>query len=330
VDAAAPSAPAPLVGLEPPSGLQHRLVHGDQEAVITEVGATLRAYTVGGRPAILGFDVTEHAPYARGQLLLPWPGRVGDGRYRWQGVDHQLPLDDEADLNNAIHGLTRWANWTAEAPATDRVVMRHRLHSSPGYPFCLDLMVVFALDDRGLGVTLSGTNLSGVPAPFGAGAHPYLTLGSELVDGWRLTLPADTMLRTDSRLLPTGREPVSGTEFDFREPRVIGHTQLDNAFTGLARDPDGLARVSLEAPGGRRLVIWTDRAYPWLVLFSGDQLSPGDRGDRLSPADRRRGLAVEPMTCPPDALRSGVDLIALQPGETATACWGIDVTGFRG
>ena len=320
MDADASPAQLPPAGAVPSSGLQHLLVHGDQEAVVTEVGATLRAYTVGGRPAILGFDVTEHATYARGQMLLPWPGRVGNGRYRWQGVDHQLPLD-EAELTNAIHGLVRWANWTAEASAADRVVMRYRLHPRDGYPFCLDLTATFALDDSGLRVTLSGTNLSGVPAPFGAGSHPYLAVGSEVIDGWRLTVPAETRLRTDSRMLPTGREPVAGTEFDFREPRVIGPTQLNTAYTDLVRDPDGLARVALEAQDGRRLVLWTEPSCPWLLLFSGDPLVP---------AERRRGLAVEPMTCPPDALRSGEDLIALQPGATTTARWGIDVTGFRG
>jgi aldose 1-epimerase len=313
VDAGARFAP------EPPSGQQHRLVHGDQEAVVTEVGATLRSYTVGGRPAILGFDVTEWATHARGQTLVPWPGRVGNGRYRWEGVDHQLPVD-EAELTNAIHGLVRWANWSAEAPAADHLVMRYRLHPRDGYPFCLDLVATFQLADAGLRATLSGTNLSGVPAPFGAGSHPYLALSDELLDGWRLTVPAETRLRTDSRMLPTGRAPVEGSEFDFREPRVIGPTQLDTAYTDLLRDPDGLARVSLEGPDGRRLVLWADGACPWLVIFSGDPLPPGDR---------RHGLAVEPMTCPPDALRSGEDLIVLQPGDTATASWGIDVTGFR-
>jgi aldose 1-epimerase len=305
--------------VEPPSGLQHRLVHGDQEAVVTEVGATLRAYTVAGRSAILGFDVTKHATHARGQTLMPWPGRVGNGRYRWEGVDHQLPLDEE-EFTNAIHGLARWSNWTADRPSPDRVVMRYHLHPRDGYPFCLDLTADFALDDGGLRVTMSGTNLSGVPAPFGAGAHPYLAVDAEKIDGWRLTVPAETRLRTDSRMLPTGRATVAGTEFDFREPRLIGPTQLDTAYTDLLRDPDGLLRVRLEAPDGRRLVLWTDRACPWLVLFSADPLPS---------ADRRRGIAVEPMTCPPDAFRSGEDLIVLQPGQTATMSWGIDVTGFR-
>jgi aldose 1-epimerase len=143
---------------------------------------------------------------------------------------------------------------------------------------------------------------------------------AEKIDGWRLTVPAETRLRTDSRMLPTGRATVAGTEFDFREPRLIGPTQLDTAYTDLLRDPDGLLRVRLEAPDGRRLVLWTDRACPWLVLFSADPLPS---------ADRRRGIAVEPMTCPPDAFRSGEDLIVLQPGQTATMSWGIDVTGFR-
>ena len=71
MDAATRSTQLPSAGVEPPSGLQHRLVHGDQEAVVAEVGATLRAYTVSGRPAILGFDVTEPATNAQGQTRVP-------------------------------------------------------------------------------------------------------------------------------------------------------------------------------------------------------------------------------------------------------------------
>jgi aldose 1-epimerase len=46
-------------------------------------------------------------------------------------------------------------------------------------------------------------------------------------------------------------------------------------------------------------------------------------GDRPEPADHRRGLAVEPMTCPPDAFTSGVDLVHLGPGESHEASWSI-------
>ena len=287
--------------------------------MVTEVGATLRTYLVGGRPAILGFDEAQLASHSRGQILMPWPGRVGDGRYRWGESDHQLPLD-EPGLGNAIHGLVRWVNWVSEAHSDGRLVMRHRLHARDGYPFCLDLVVTFGLEETGLEATFQATNVGDGPAPFGAGAHPYLTVGAGAVDGWMLRLPAETALSTDRRMLPGERAPVQGTELDFRVARPIGQTRLDTAFTDLVRDPDGCVRVTLEFPEGRRLVLWADRGFPWLLLFSADALAAGER---------RRGLAVEPMTCPPDALRSGEDVISLQPGETTTASWGIDVTGFR-
>jgi aldose 1-epimerase len=305
--------------LEPMTGLQHRLVHGDQELVVTEVGATLRAYGVGGRPAMLGFDEDQISTHARGQLLVPWPGRVGDGRYRWGEEDHQLPLDEPA-LGNAIHGLVRWVNWEGTVHSDGLLVMHHRLHPRDGYPFCLDLVATFELGDAGLEVSQAATNLGDRPAPYGAGAHPYLTVATGAVDDWTLRLPAETVLRTDRRMLPSAREPVRGSEFDFRMARPIGATRLDTPFTDLVRDPDGRVRVSVESAEGRRLVLWADRAFPWLLVFTGDWMQP---------AERRRGLAVEPMTCPPDALRSGEGVITLEPGETTTGRWGIDVSGFR-
>jgi aldose 1-epimerase len=308
-------------GTRAPSGEQFRLVHGDQEVVVTEVGATVRSYTVGGVPAIRGFGESECSTHARGQMLLPWPGRIGDGHYRWDGVDRQLPID-EVELGNAIHGLARWGNWMADARSSaDRLVMRHRLHARDGYPFCLDLAASFELGVRGLRVVLSATNVGAGRAPFGAGAHPYLTAGPPLIDACLLRVPAATMLRTDARMLPLGRVAVDGTEFDFREPRPIGPTELNTAYTDLERDAGGTARLSLESPEGRRLVFWAGGAFRWVMLFS---------GDALLPAERRSGLAIEPMTCPPDAFRSGEDLIVLAPGDSTSADWGIEVAAFRG
>jgi aldose 1-epimerase len=304
---------------EPPSGRQLHLASGDQQAVVTEVGATLRSYTVGDEPVLDGFAELEVCSMARGQLLIPWPNRLGDGRYSFGGTDHQLPLD-EPELGNALHGLVRWANWAAEPHSASRLTMRHRLHPRPGYPFCLELTAEYQLESTGLTVSLAAINLGDAPAPFGAGAHPYLRVGTPLIDTCTLRIPASTALHTDSRFLPAGRALVAGSDRDFREPRLIGAIRIDASYTGLIRDPDGLARVTLEAPDGRRLTLWADEYFRWLQLFGGDPLPPGER---------RRGLAVEPMTCPPDAFRSGEDLIVLEPGETSGGRWGIDVTGFR-
>lgn len=303
-----------------PSGSQHHLESGDQQVTITEVGATLRRYTVGGVPVLDGFDEDEVAAEARGQLLLPWPNRVEDGRYTFEGRDHQLALD-EPELGHAIHGLVRWRNWVAQERSASRLSMRYRLHPAPGYPFCLDLGVEYALGPRGLAVTIAATNAGAGPAPFGAGAHPYLTVGAPRIDTCRLQIPGATILMANSRLLPAARVQVAGTPFDFREERPVGDLRLNTAYTDLRRDPDGMVRAVLSAAdGSRRVAVWADRAFAWFMVFSGDSLEPGER---------RRSLAVEPMTCPPNALRTGEDLLVLDPGQTVAAHWGIDVTGLR-
>lgn len=256
----------------------------------------------------------------RGQHLLPWPNRIGDGSYRFDGEEYQLALS-EPPRSNAIHGLVRWLNWDAEIRSENQLTMRHRLHPQTGYPFSLDLAIDYVLDERGLSVTTSALNIGVSTAPYGAGAHPYLSAGTATIDPCSVVVPAATRMLADDRMLPRGRAPVGGTEFDFRKPRPLGHTQLDTAFTALIRDDDGCARVVLESPAAVRLVLWLDAAYPWLMVFTGDGLE--------DPQRRRRGLAVEPMTCPPDAFRSREDVIQLRPGESSTARWGLDVSSFR-
>ena len=128
------------------------------------------------------------------------------------------------------------------------------------------------------------------------------------------------MLRTDPRGIPTGSAPVEGTEFDFRQTRPIGTTKLDNSYTDLERDADSLARVELRDPDqGTMLSLWLDESYPYVELFTGDPL----------PSVKRRSLAVEPMTCPPNAFRTGKSVLVLEPGQEATGVWGIS-TDQRG
>jgi aldose 1-epimerase len=220
----------------------------------------------------------------------------------------------EPALGNAIHGLVRWSAWTAAERGPDRVAMKHVLHPQPGYPFSLGLSVEYSLSDAGLKVRTTATNLGKDPCPFGSGAHPYLTLRTGSIDPLTLRIPARTVLRSNERALPIGRDAVAGTPYDFRQPRPVGHTKLDHAFTDLDRDQDGLARVELRDPDrGVDVSLWVDRSYSYLMVFTGDS----------APSINRRSLAVEPMTCPPNAFRSGEALIRLEPGAAFTGTWGI-------
>jgi aldose 1-epimerase len=298
---------------EPPSGRQFEIVKGPQQAVVTEVGATLRRYRAGGLEALDGFETYEICSAGRGQPLLPWPNRIRDGRYTFAGEDHQLPIN-EVERGNAIHGLTRWEAWQSEEHTDERLLMRHRLHPQPGYPFDLDLTIEYTLSEDGLSVTMTAVNLGAGPCPFGAGAHPYLRVGGEVIDSATLQLPAETRLESDERAIPVGRSRVEGTEFDFLTAREIGDTALDTGYADLRRDPDGRARAILSALGGPSLTLWVDETYPYLMVFTGDPLEP---------QRRRRGLAIEPMTCPPNAFQSGEALLVLQPGERFMGSWGI-------
>src|ERR1700690_2158410 len=123
-----------------PSGEQFELIFGEQQAVVTEVGATLRSYSVGRRPVLDGFELGARADGGRGQPLIPWPNRLRDGRYEWDGETLQLPISD-VSAGNAIHGLVRWRNWQVLAWQPDRLVFGLRLFPTPGYPFTLGLTI---------------------------------------------------------------------------------------------------------------------------------------------------------------------------------------------
>jgi aldose 1-epimerase len=294
------------------SGDEIELIAFDQRAMLDEVGGGIRSYVARGRELLDGYQAGERSPSGRGQVLIPWPNRLEDGSYEFDGRSHQLPLN-EPERRNAIHGLVRWDEWTVGEREPQRVVMKHALQPQPGYPFSLALTVEYALSTSGLSVRTTATNVGEHACPYGSGAHPYLTVGTETVDAVILRVPGRTVLHSNERGLPVDAVPVEETEYDFRRPRPIGSTKLDHAFTDLKRDQDGRARVELAGQPGMGLTLWVDEAYGYLMLFSGDPLPDVDR----------RSLAVEPMTCPPNAFRTGEAVARLEPGASFTSAWGI-------
>jgi aldose 1-epimerase len=299
------------------SGDQFEIAAGDYRAVVTECGGGLRVLEHRGRALVDGFDETEMCRAARGQLLMPWPNRIGDGAYSFDGRDLQLALS-EPDRRNASHGLVRWAAWSPEEHTATSISLGYRLMAQTGYPWTLDLHVLYDLSADGLTVTQTATNPGTRPAPYASGAHPYLCPGPGPVDGWELTVPASERLLSDERQLPVGVEDVTGTPYDFRVTRPVRGIVLDHAFGDLARDEDGVATAVVRDPrSGRGVALWVDEHHRWLMVFSAD-----DGWDIP-----RQALAVEPMTAPPDAFRSGEDLLVLAPagesGDEVSVSWGI-------
>ncbi len=297
-----------------PSGTPFELRRGTMIVALTEVGAGLRTFTADGRPLIDGYSSAEHCTDARGQSLIPWPNRIRSGQYRWNGVDYQLELTEPA-AGNAIHGLTRWESWDVVERDDEHAIFQYILSPRQGWPWVLECRIEYVLDDTGLTVRTSATNLSAEACPYGTGAHPYLTAETPTINEVQVTVPAGTYLPVDDVGIPTGRASVEGTAYDFRSRTTLGDRQVDVAFTDLLRDSDGLARVRLSAPNGDAVSLWSNEAYPFMQVFTGDTIPEPNR--------RRTGLAVEPMTCAPDAFNSGDGLITLEPGQTHSAEWGI-------
>jgi len=296
------------------SGEQVVLADGDLSAVITEVGATLRSFRVHGEPVIWEFAETEMATGGQGQVLAPWPNRLEDGAYRFEQAVGRAALD-EPQRSNAIHGLVRWLPWTVGERSSARAVLSCVIHPQPAYPFRVRLELEYSLADDGLEVTCRASNTGPGAAPFGVGFHPYLLGGPDGIDDAEIRLVADRRLLLDGRGLPIGDEAVAGSPHDLQSRRLSG-LELDDCYTGLDVGTDGRWHAYLDSPR-RRSELWADTAFAYAMCYTGDSLA--------EPADRRKAIAIEPMTCPPNAFRTGEGLIKLEPGEQWQTSWGIGV-----
>lgn len=296
----------------PLTGREVRLRSGPYAASVITLGASLRVLEHDGRPLVVPFATDAMRPVFRGALLAPWPNRVVDGRYTFDGAEQQLPLT-EPDRGHALHGLLGWADWQVGAVAEDAITLTAELAPSAGYPHRLVVECAYSLAGDGLTTTVTARTLHD-RAPYGVSAHPYLTAGGAALDETVLTLPADRFVATSGdRLLPAGERDVADAPWpDFREPTVIGSSRVDHAFTDLRRGEDGQARVRLEAPDGFTVEMTWGPELAWVQVHT---------ADRPEPELDRAGLAVEPMTCPPDAFNSGEGVVVLEPGRPHTASW---------
>jgi aldose 1-epimerase len=301
----------------PPTGRQYELIDGTQRAVVVELGAGLREYGTEAGAILDGYAVDEQPDGGRGQLLVPWPNRVADASYHFGGRELRLPVN-EPRTGSAIHGLVRDLPWRHVDSSATAVTLALDLPPRDGYPFTLGLTATYALNAGGLTVDVIALNAGEQPCPYGAGAHPYVRLATGgSIDDALLRIPAGATLEADDRGIPTGVElPVEETSFDFRTARAVGPLKLDTAFARLEPEEDGFIRIALTAPdGGGGAVVWMDTSHGYVMIYSGDTLPDIAR--------RRRGVAIEPMTCAPDAFNSGAGVVVLQPGEQHRSTWGI-------
>ncbi|MCT9821342.1 aldose 1-epimerase family protein [Microbacterium sp. W1N] len=314
-----------MAAVAPASGTQYTIAEGPYRAEIASVGASLRTLTHDGRDLVLGFDADEVRPGFRGTTLAPWPNRIVDGVYTFDGVEYETARTDAGGRANALHGLASWLDFDVVAHDGSSVTLAAIVVPRTGYPWRIRVETTYALGADGLTQTVVQANESADAAPLGTGPHPYLVAGPGALDTWTFELPAAQVLEvTDGQMVPVALRSVTddAERFDRRAPRVLGGVQIDHAFTGLERDADGVATVRVSDPSGVGVEMAFGADCPWVQVYTGDL-----PGGAATPGNRA-GIAVEPMTCGPDAFNAhkydydtGLQVVA--PGAALTASWRI-------
>jgi aldose 1-epimerase len=295
------------------TGAQYEITSGTFRAVITELGAGLRAFESDGVPYLETFPAQdERPPMGAGAVLVPWPNRVAGGKWEFDGKPQYLD-PNEPNRDNAIHGLVRFRPWRVVLQETARITLAIDIPVQPGWPIPMQAGIRYTLGPNGLTVEHTVRNVGDQPVPFGVGNHPYVRAGHASRDECELQLAAHTVLPLDLETMnPNGpATEVDGTSADFRTPMPLAGIHLDTPFGDCRPEADGLIHHRLTAPSGG-LELWAEPDFKWVQVFTPETF-PGVG----------RALAIEPMTCPPDALNSGVDLITLAPGQTWSGRWGL-------
>ena len=248
-----------------------------------------------------------------GDLLSPWPNRIRDGTYAIGDTSYQLPIN-EVSRNNSLHGLINTLSWKVSDQTDSSVRLGATLEYSEHYPTSIDFEVAYELGDSGLIWKLRATNAGQCEVPYGASIHPYLIADPQTsVNEWNLRMPSMKYLEVDSeRLLPIFIADCSTRNFDFHNGRRIGNLVIDHAFQIDSEDKE--QRIELTSSSGVGVWMEYDSSSKWIQIHTADR----DNG-----IGSRKSLAVEPMSCPPDAFNSAVDIVWLKPRDSHEISWKI-------
>ncbi len=261
--------------------------------------------------ASAGELLEDHFSVFRSAKLSPYPNRIRDGHYLFNGDEHQLQVNFPQE-ENSIHGLILDRSFRIEdkEEGEDEAFLGISYDypgADPGYPFPFYIRIDYRLHRRnGLTVTTRVRNRGNRPMPLGDGWHPYFTTGG-LVDRLKIAFPSKSVFQVDERLIPTGER---STYDRFRTLRQIGEHQLDSCFELDSENEKAEIKV-VDSEKNIEFTVWQETGknkYNYLQVYI--------------PTDRQ-SIALEPMTCPPDAFNNKIDLMALAPDEEASFSWGI-------
>lgn len=244
-------------------------------------------------------------------ILLPYPNRIKLGTYTFEGSTFRLPTNDAP---NSLHGLLLYKPFEVIHASADengaQLNVRYRYEKDhEGYPFNFDTEIHLTFNHLGLTKNTIVTNTSEGNIPIGDGWHMYFQ-GESLLDNCTLHFAGEKILVADAALIPTG---VTKDFTEFNQPTFIGTKVFDDCFIISQNQP--IAEVVFTDPAiDLSVTAWQEtgnRKYNYLQIYTSVD---------------RKSIAIEPMTCQPDAFNNKEGLIVLTPNETIQWACGIRVT----
>jgi aldose 1-epimerase len=244
----------------------------------------------------------------RGAKLSPFPNRIKEGAYVFNGTRYALPKNDNI---HALHGLIWNVPFTIkEQNVTEHtaqlILFKHYQKADPGFPFDYTIEIEYTLEDRQFSCQTNITNNSPMAIPIGDGWHPYLSTGSP-IDELKLQLPSAKKIETNDSLIPTGRYIRDTT---FESATHIHNTLLDDCFE-LEPIERIVETLLIDEHKQLTLVLWqkvSSHGYNFVHVYT--------------PPDRQ-SIAIEPTSCAPDAFNNKNGLMVLDPMESVELVFGI-------
>ena len=252
-------------------------------------------------------DFIQNVSY-RGSKLSPFPNRIENGTYSFENQKYQLPCNNGA---HSLHGLLCNSVFEIVKELVTDTFAEIKLTYSydgtdSGYPFLYTIDITYNLSNTGLRIQTEIKNSGTTEMPIGDGWHPYIRVTNK-VDDLLLQIPSHKKMILNATGIPTGEYALK--QF-FTAPTKIGADLFDDCFE-LYGSNDGFQTKLIDVVNNRTLIVWQDQHYKYLQVYI--------------PPDRK-SIAIEPMTCAPNAFNSGLGLLVLKPNDFITFTFGILIT----
>lgn len=266
-------------------------------ALRPDLGAAVAGLWLGELPVLRSTE-PEHLVGARTSgcyPLVPYSNRLGHRRFRWQGRDHTTQPNFD-DSPHSLHGIAWQRAWETMAASADTAELRYRHRADAHWPFDFEVRQRFVLAPLSLELRLEFENTATCSQPVGLGWHPYFPKRSRS----RLHAEVNSRWERDDLQLPTRRVQQHGIDGD------IAHMGFDHCFEGWR----GAARLRDEC-----LSLRLSASLPYLVVFT---------------PQHKEYFCVEPVSHVSNAIHMAEPLahglLALQPGQSASAWMRLDLT----